>query len=380
MAAAPSGASVGKHEALSFPEGGIDRALEVLEVVESRLRGFDASDPGELTRELKKLDPTPNLSRIGASVAFAVTVAAARAYAALSGRALYQYLSPEGEHLLPMPVGNIVGGGKHALSPRMDLQELLVIPVGATSMAQAVRAMVAVHRRMGAELAKRDPGFTGGRGDEGAWASTLSDSELLGLLQRTVEMVESELGVKIRLGVDVASSALWDERERVYRYRRGGLRRDEEEQFGFITRLIEEFDLYYIEDPFHEDSFDYFSRLTSSSGGRLVCGDDLVATNLERLRRALAGRACNAVILKVNQVGYLSEALIFAEEAVSSGATLVSSHRSGETPDDALAHIAIASRSKLIKTGVVGGERVAKLNELIRIEEQGLRLARDDLP
>lgn len=380
VAAAPSGASVGRHEAISYPEGGVDGALEVLRLVDSRLRGFDASNPEGLTEELRKLDPTPNLSRIGGSVAYAVTVAAAKAYAALSGRALYQYLSPEGEHLLPLPLGNIVGGGKHSLSPRMDLQELLVIPVGAGSMAEAVRALVTVHRRMGVELSKQDPGFTGGRGDEGAWASTLPDTALLALLQRTVEAVESELGVKIRIGVDVASSALWDEGEKIYHYRRSGLRRDEEEQFGFIRRLIDEYNLYYVEDPFHEDSFDYFSRLTSSTVGRLVCGDDLVATSRERLRRAVAEGACNAVIMKVNQVGYLSEALRFAEEAASHGATLVASHRSGETPDETLVHIAIAARSKLIKTGVVGGERVAKLNELIRLEEQGLRLARVDLP
>lgn len=373
---APSGASVGAHEAPAFPKG-VDEALRVFrEEVAPRLIGMDASDQRGVDRALKEIDGTQNFVNVGASLAIACSIAVAKAAASSFGLPLYRWLGGAMAYRIPTPLGNVLGGGKHAPAKSQDIQEVLVFPLNASTITEAVMMNAEVHRRLPGQVAKVDPSFAGGKNDEGAWVARLSGRQALEVVRRVCDEVADEFGCRMGLGVDLAASSLWDREAKVYRYEAEGIVRTSEEQLHFVKQLVDDFDLLYIEDPFHEDDFDSFALLTKELSPRIVCGDDLFVTNLERLRRGIERGAANAIIIKPNQVGTLTDAFETAALARSKGYTLVPSHRSGETEDEALAHIAVALSAPLIKTGVVSGERTAKLNELIRIsEEAGLSYA-----
>ncbi|MER3602151.1 MAG: enolase [Nitrososphaerota archaeon] len=370
-AAAPSGASRGSHEVPAYPERGPDALLGELPRLRGRLVGRDALDQRGLAEELEALG-----LRSGA-LAYALTMAAADAASKALGRPLYQLLSGGAQARLPIPLGNVIGGGKHASASRLDLQEVLVAPQGAQDMRRAIGLLFAAHERVGQELAKRDRCFTGGRGDEGAWTTSLGSREALEVARRAADRLKDELGEELLLGADFAGSSLWDPVRGRYVYAREGRSLTPEEQLNYVLELAEEYGLRYLEDPFHDEDWERFAALKRALPRALVCGDDLTATQPERLLRALREGAIGAAILKVNQVGYLYRALKFAELAQRHGLTLVASHRSGELPEAHLAHLAVATGSSFIKAGILGGERVAKLNELIRLEEaHGLALAR----
>ena len=370
---APSGRSRGRYEAVPFASGGVDASLSLLRgEISRRLRGRELNLRGTDTL-LRELDGTPNFSRIGGNLAVALSFATAKAEASARGIPLYRLLGRGST--LPLPLGNVLGGGAHAGGGGTDLQEILVVAPGARSFQEAALINARVHRRVGELLREKGGRFVGGKGDEGAWVSPLDGKGSLELVRRACEEVGREEGREVRMGLDMAASNLYDPSKRRYVYPREGKKLTEEEQLEFALTLVETYDLLYLEDPLHEEDFSGFSRLREEVGRKcLVCGDDLFATNPARIERGEG--AASAVIIKPNQVGTLTDALTAVELARRGGMVPVASHRSGETEDETIAHLAVGAGCPLIKTGAVGGERTVKLNELIRLEERVKRLAR----
>ncbi|MEM0364506.1 MAG: enolase C-terminal domain-like protein [Candidatus Nitrosocaldus sp.] len=371
-ASAPSGASKGKYEAIGFPNNSVDDALRVFNENKNRFIGVDASDPKAVYDVLRGIDDTPNYSIVGGSVAYAVSMAAIDSASKALDEPIFRLISIDGRrkekgYKLPYPLGNVLGGGAHAGPSTPDIQEYLVVPIGAKSIITAIRMNVRVHRVLRDVLERKDRYFTYGRGDEGAWAPRASNMEALEAVEQACIEAGYSIGKDVALGIDFASSSLWDGNG--YAYSRYGNRLSREEQIEFVSNLIRDYRLIYVEDPLHEEDFSGMAELTKRFSSIYITGDDLLVTNTSRLRTALEYKACNSAILKVNQAGSLYEALLFAREADEHGIRLVTSHRSGESTDAHIAHVAVATCSKMIKAGVVGGERIAKMNELIRLEE-----------
>jgi enolase len=270
---------------------------------------------------------------------------------------------------LPLPLGNIIGGGAHAAGPTPDMQEHLVLPVSAASFKEAVKLNILVHEETGKILVKQDRNFTGGSDDERAWAADLNDYQALEVLAEAYARIGQETGATFRLGLDLAADRLWDRKKKQYVYTREGKSRSTGEQVDFVAELVRTFNLGYVEDAFHSNDYAAFAALRKIVGRQcLVCGDDLLATNQARVAQAVKQGSVNAMILKVNQIGTLTDARKTSDYAQSQGIRTIISHRSGETDDDTIAHIGVGWQCAMIKTGVLGGERLAKLNELIRIE------------
>jgi len=371
-AAAPSGASKGKHEVVAFPEGGVDASIKVIKkIVAPKLVGAPVDKQKKIDSLLHDLDGTQNFSKIGGNAAVAISMAVAKAAAAVEGVPLYKHLGGERAIHLPYPLGNVIGGGAHAGKQAPDIQEFQAIPVGVGSFADAAFANSQVHKKARVLIEAKDGTFAGGKGDEGAWAPNLDSLQALDILAEACGQVSNELGFEIRLSLDVAASSLYDERKKEYIYERDGKSRDEGEQIDFIIGLIENYKLFYVEDPLHEEDFNGFAELARKVGKKcLICGDDIFVTNVKRIQKGIKARAANAVLIKPNQIGTLSDTLKAIELAKRHRYVPVISHRSGETPDKTIAHLAVGWGCPIIKTGVVGGERIAKLNELIRIEEE----------
>ncbi|MFQ6063866.1 MAG: phosphopyruvate hydratase [Candidatus Bathyarchaeia archaeon] len=369
-ASAPTGASKGKAEVVAYPEGEVEQAIiKVKDLIAPELIGRNADEQEEIDLLLHELDGTPNFSNIGGNTAYAISLATAEAAATSYGMPLFEYLAGYLANELPHPLGNVLGGGKHAHRNAPDIQEFLVLPLQANSFHEAAKANTAVHKKAGSLLQKADKSFTGGRGDEGAWAPNLKSEEALEIMLEACEAVSKESGVECRVGLDIAASSLWRAKEKYYVYDRDGVRRDSGEQLDFVLHLVEDYNLVYIEDPFHEEDFEGFVELTNKTRKCLVCGDDLFVTNMKRLKKGTKMGAGNAVIIKTNQVGTLTDAWQTTQLAQKAQYTTIMSHRSGETTDPHIAHLAVAFRCPIIKTGVIGGTRISKINELIRIEE-----------
>ncbi|PVX25328.1 MAG: phosphopyruvate hydratase [Candidatus Bathyarchaeum sp.] len=369
-AGAPAGASTGKAEVVSYPEGGVDAAIKKFEeLVVPELIGMDSEEQNEIDALLHEIDGTDNFSNIGGNTVFAISVANAEAAATSYDLPLFQYLSGYGGNELPYPLGNVLGGGKHALGKTTDIQEYLVIPFKARCFAEAAKANIMVHEKIGASLRKADPNFTGGRGDEGAWAPNIENEAALKIVAKACEEVSAELNIECRPCLDVAASSFYDPKKGVYVYSMEGKKRDSGEQLEFMLHLIEEYNLAYVEDPFDEDDYTSFAELTKKSKNCLICGDDLFVTNSERLAKGIKMGAGNSLIVKTNQIGTLTDSWETTRLAKRAGYVPVMSHRSGETTDTHIAHLAVGFSCPVIKTGVLHGERVAKINELIRIEE-----------
>lgn len=384
-AAAPSGASVGIHETASFPEGGVAASLQVLDDNAGRILGADPRDVGAMHKVIREIDPEPGYPKMGGSLAFALSIAAAESAAKSAGKPLYRFLgeqeplasalpsaseSPASErYRFPFPLGNILGGGAHAGPGTPDIQEILICATGSDTVQDAIRTNLEVHSELRRILQGSDPGFSGGRGDEGGWAPRLDNEEALQAAAKACENLGFTLGSEVSLGVDFASSTQWDASRARYVYDRAGFENDAGEQIEFASDLISRFKLIYAEDAVHEEAFEDMAQIRARFPDVLVTGDDLTVTNAAMLERAARGGSCNAAILKVNQAGGLYDALEFAAAGSRNGIGLVTSHRSGESTESHISHIGIATGSKMLKVGVVGGERVAKLNELLRIAE-----------
>ena len=364
-AAAPSGASTGEHEAIELDAG--DALAAARERAVPRLVGeVYAGDQRAIDSALQAADGTTNFSGIGANSAVAISMAGAKAAADVLGAPLYQHLGGafRGRNF-PIPLGNVIGGGEHA-ADATDIQEFLAAPVGAPSVADAVFANAAVHGAVGEILSDR--GIPAAKGDEGAWAPAIADEAAFEIVAEATDLVADEVGFEIGFGLDVAAAELYDAAADTYRY--GDRERSTDEQIDYIADLVREYDLVYVEDPLDENDFDGFAELTGRVGSEtLICGDDLFVTNVDRLADGIDRGAANSILIKPNQIGTLSQAFDAVELAVRNGFETVISHRSGETEDTTISHLAVATDASYVKTGTVGGERTAKLNELIRIAE-----------
>lgn len=371
-AAAPSGASTGVNEVASFPEGGVDQVIaEVEDLISSEIIGMEAEDLREIDTVLKEIDGTDNFSTIGGNTAVAVSMATAKAAASSYNLPLYKFLGGIMPVSIPYPLGNMINGGAHAGTNAPDIQEFLVIPVGATSIIEAMETNINVHRRIKEKIQNTDSTFTGGKGDEGGWAPNLTNEQALEIQTSSCTEITDETGVEVRPGLDVASSEFWNEKEQKYIYEREGTSRTVDEQIDYIADLVDTYKFFYVEDPIQENDFEAFAELTAKSGKDcLICGDDLFVTNPEILAKGIEQNAANSLIIKPNQIGTLTDTYNSIQLAKANKYVPVVSHRSGETTDETIAHIAVAFNAPIIKTGAAGGERIAKLNELVRIEEE----------
>ncbi len=369
---APSGASVGKYEAVSFPNGKPEESLRILKENSQKFVGLESSDLKGIHDTLKSFDSSSNYTKIGGALAFAVTIASMDSSAKEANQPLFKTLSSESSFKFPFPLGNILGGGAHAGPGTPDIQEILICATGSKNIEDAIETNLAVHKELQKVLLKEDPNFTNGRGDEGGWAPKLKNQEALEISAKACENLGFTLGKEVSLGVDFASSTQWNEKKQKYVYDRAGFENSTGEQIDFTADIIEKFKLIYAEDAVHEEAFGDMAELTSKFPNTLVTGDDLTVTNKDILAKAIDSKSCNAAILKVNQAGSLFDALEFANLVNQNNIRLITSHRSGESTDSQISHIGIATKSKMIKVGVVGGERVAKLNELLRLSEHDL--------
>ena len=371
-ACAPSGASVGKHEAQSFPDNDPNRAIEIFQSNADKFIGAEASDPKAVFEIIKSIDATPSYTILGGSIAYAVSIAAVDSASKALDVPLIMVLRKEKPYKNPFPLGNILGGGAHAGPGTPDIQEILVCPLGASDVLQALDMNFKVHAELRRVLERADKSFTYGRGDEGAWAPRTNNEKALELAEQAIKNLGFKIGGDVGLGIDFASSSLWNSDKSCYEYKREESSRRADEQIEYVNSLIQKYDLTYVEDPVHEEDFLGMAEITKKNRKCLVTGDDMLVTNRKRVMEASKYDACSGAILKVNQAGTLYDALLFAKECDRKGLKLVTSHRSGEAVDSHISHIAIATQSKMLKSGIIGGERVAKLNELVRLAEYDL--------
>ncbi len=378
-AAVPSGASTGEHEAVELRDGDSKRYLgkgvreavrHVRETLAEAARGLDADDQAQLDRRLCEADGTPNKARLGANAILGVSLAAARAAAQDHGLPLWRWLGGAGARTLPVPMMNLLNGGKHA-DTRVDLQEFLVLPVGAPSFSEGLRWGAEIFHALKKVL--KGKGKQTGVGDEGGYAPDLgTNEEALALIEEAVRAAGFELGKQVALGVDAAASEFYDQKRK--RYRLAGEKRelDAAGLVAYWAELASRHPLLSLEDGMAEDDWEGWKLLTERLGAKLqLVGDDLFVTNTERLRRGISEGACNAILVKVNQIGTLTETLDCIRMAQQAGYGTVISHRSGETEDTTIADLAVATDAGQIKTGSASRtDRVAKYNQLLRIEEQ----------
>lgn len=376
-AAVPSGASTGAHEAVELRDGdpkrylgrGVRKAVEnVNHLIAPRLRGFDALDQIGIDQLLIELDGTPNKSRLGANAALGVSLAAAKAAAQALGLPLYRYLGGVAARTLPVPLMNILNGGKHA-DNNVDVQEFMIAPVVGPTFAEAVRAGAEVYHALKSVLKAR--GLSTAVGDEGGFAPDLSANEAaLEVILEAIKRAGYEPGRDVLIALDPAASEFY----RDGRYVLGGEQRtlSREEMVQFWADWVARYPIASIEDGMAEDDWDGWRMLTEALGDRIqLVGDDLFVTNVERLKQGIERGVANAILIKLNQIGTLSETINAIELANRSGYAAVVSHRSGETEDATIAHIVVATNAGQIKTGAPArSERIAKYNELLRIEEE----------
>jgi enolase len=364
-AGAPSGASTGTHEARAFPEGGVPAALQAFrERVAPGLMGANAATLSDVDGRLHAADLTSDFSTIGGNTATAVSVASAIAHAEESHRPLWAVLARPGVdgRTFPAIVGNSLNGGRHAIGGP-DIQEFIAF-ADAPRPADSIAAAFRVHALLGEELHRRFPQHALGRGDEGGWVAPLENVAAIEMLAEACARVRDETHVAVHPGLDLAASEFY--RGGKYRYKEQTL--DTEGQVAFVAGLVDRFGIKYLEDPLDQEAYEPFAELTRAVRNRtLVVGDDIYCTRLDRFERGIATKSSNAVLIKVNQVGTLTDTFATVDRARREGIATVVSHRSGEVPDSWLSHVAVGAGARALKCGLLGGERVAKLNELLRL-------------
>lgn len=377
-ASVPSGASTGRHEALELRDGdpgrfhgkGVSKAVaNASEILGPRLKGLDPDDQGRIDRLMIRMDGTPNKAKLGANAILALSMATARAAALANSVSLFRQLRNAKSYTLPVPMMNVINGGEHAGND-LAIQEFHVEPVGAESCADAIRMGSEVYQSLKVVLASRYGRGAINVGDEGGFAPPLRITR--DALQSIREAVsKSGYGEKdIRLGIDAAASTFYD--EETQKYTVDGKPMSESELEDLYSSLRDEFGLLTIEDPFHEEAFGSFASITKRLGSKTrIIGDDIYVTNVTRIREGIETKATNAVLIKLNQIGTVTETENAIRLARRAGWSVVVSHRSGETEDPFIAHLATAFGADFIKTGAPArGERVAKYNELVRIGEE----------
>ncbi|MCE4605991.1 MAG: phosphopyruvate hydratase [Desulfurococcales archaeon] len=378
VALAPSGASTGKREAIDLRDGGkrwlgrgVDRAIaNIHNVIRNALIGIDSRRQAYVDSILVTLDGTDNMSKLGGNATTAVSIAVAKAASTTAGFPLYQYLGGPQARLLPAPLMNILNGGVHAGND-LDIQEFMIIPVGADKFIDALRIAVEVYGNLKNTLKEKYGKNSINVGDEGGFAPPLKHSrEALSLLVESISRAGYEPGEDVLLAMDAAASQFYDSDTNTYHI--DGLTLTSNELSDYYKTLVDEYDITIIEDPFDEDDWSGFKEFTSKMGNRvMIIGDDVYTTKVEMLKKGIEGKWSNAVLVKVNQVGTLTEAIDFTYMAMRNGMKAVISHRSGETEDSFIADLAVALGTGFIKTGAPArGERVAKYNRLIEIEQE----------
>jgi enolase len=377
-AAVPSGASTGEHEAIELRDGDADRYLgkgvrqavqNVEETIAPTLKGMDAGDQLAIDRAMIDLDGTPNKAHLGANAILSVSMACARAAAQSVGMPLYRYLGGPLARVLPVPMMNIVNGGAHA-SNTIDFQEFMIVPVGAETFSDALRMGAEVFHALKKVLVTRK--LATGVGDEGGFAPDLrDDEEALKVILEAIGAAGYQAGKEVALALDPAASEFY--KDGLYYFKKSGAgKKDSDGMIELYKRWIDEYPIVSIEDGLAEDDWEGWTKLTAAIGDRCqLVGDDLFVTNTERLARGIEGGVANAILIKVNQIGTLSETLEAIDMARAAGYLSVISHRSGETEDTFIADLAVGTGAGQIKTGSASRtDRVAKYNQLLRIEEQ----------
>jgi enolase len=373
-AAVPSGASTGAFEAVELRDGekayggkGVQNAVAgVVQQIGPALEGLDADDQRIVDQTMIDLDGTPNKANLGANAILGASLAVARAAADSAGLPLYRYVGGPNAHLLPVPMMNILNGGSHADS-NVDIQEFMIAPIGAATFREALQSGAEVYHALKSVLKQK--GLATGLGDEGGFAPDLeSNRAALDLIAEAVDAAGLRLGVDIALAMDVAASEFFDEGSYAFE---GGTK-SATEMTAYYADLVSTYPIVSLEDPLNEDDWDGWKTLTDELGDRIqIVGDDLFVTNVERLQRGIDGGQANALLVKVNQIGSLTETLDSVDLAHRNRYRCMMSHRSGETEDTTIADLAVATNCGQIKTGAPArSERVAKYNQLLRIEEE----------
>ena len=378
-AAVPSGASTGVHEALELRDGdkthyggkGVLKAVEnVNGPISEALYDVDATEQKAVDAMLLELDGTPNKSKLGANAILGTSLAVAKAAASSLSLPLYRYIGGVYAHVLPVPMMNILNGGAHTGWQSTDAQEFMVMPLGAPSFSEGLRWGVEIYHALKAVL--KDRGYTTLVGDEGGYAPALkANAEAVEVILAAIEKAGYKAGKDVAIALDPAASEFYDEQAKVYNLRKEGKKLTSAEMVTFWKSWVDQYPIVSIEDGLAQDDWEGWKLLTKELGNRIqIVGDDLLVTNPERVRRAIKEKAANALLVKLNQIGSLTETIEAVQTCVQAGWRAVTSHRSGETEDSTIADLAVALDMGQIKTGAPArSDRVAKYNQLLRIEE-----------
>jgi enolase len=379
-AAVPSGASTGVHEALELRDGdksrymgkGVLKAIDnVNNEIAENLLDWDATEQMAIDKMMIDLDGTPNKSRLGANAILGVSLAVAKAAANSLGLPLYRYLGGVYAHTLPVPMMNILNGGAHTAWQSTDAQEFMIMPLGAATFAEGLRWGSEIYHTLKDVLKAR--GYATLVGDEGGYAPALkANNEAVEIILEAIEKAGYKAGEQVAIALDPAASELYDEETHLYNLRKEGKKLTSEQMVEFWKNWLRQYPIVSLEDGLAQDDWEGWKLLTSEVGDKVqIVGDDLLVTNPERVRRAIKEKACNALLVKVNQIGSLTETIEAVETCQRSGWRAVTSHRSGETEDATIADIAVAFNTGQIKTGAPArSDRVAKYNQLLRIEAE----------
>lgn len=380
LAAVPSGASTGVHEALELRDGdggryggkGVLKAVEnVNEEIANLLIGWDATDQMAIDLAMIELDGSPNKSRLGANAILGTSLAVAKAAAAVLGLPLYRYIGGVYAHVLPAPMLNILNGGAHTGWQSTDAQEFMVMPLGANTFAEGLRWGSEIYQELKKVLKKR--GYTALVGDEGGYAPSLkANAEAVEVILEAIEGAGYKVGEQVSIALDPAASEFYEKESGKYHLRKEGVKFSTDEMVGFWKSWVDQYPIVSIEDGLAEDDWEGWQMMVAELGERIqIVGDDLLVTNPERVRRAIDDKAANALLVKLNQIGTLTETIEAVEICHRAGWTAVTSHRSGETEDATIADLAVGLNMGQIKTGAPArSDRVAKYNQLLRIEEE----------
>jgi enolase len=379
-AAVPSGASTGVHEALELRDGdkdryggkGVQNAVDnVNESIADMLLGWDATEQQAIDLAMLELDGTPNKSRLGANAILGTSLAVAKAAANALGLPLFRYIGGVYAHVLPVPMLNILNGGAHTGWQSTDAQEFMIMPFGAESFAEGLRWGSEIYQALKKVL--KDRGYTALVGDEGGYAPALkANAEAVEVILEAIGKAGYTAGEQVAIALDPAASELYEEESKLYNLRREGQKLNSEQMVAFWRSWVDQYPIVSIEDGLAQDDWEGWQMLTQELGDRIqIVGDDLLVTNPERVRRAIREKAANALLVKLNQIGTLTETIEAVETCHRAGWRAVTSHRSGETEDSTIADLAVALNMGQIKTGAPArSDRVAKYNQLLRIEEE----------
>ncbi|MEM4718228.1 MAG: phosphopyruvate hydratase [Desulfurococcaceae archaeon] len=377
---APSGASTGKHEAIELRDGGreflgkgVKKAVEnVNKIIAPAIIGMNAAHQREIDHKMIEIDGTETKSRLGGNAIVATSLAVAKAAAYTLGLPLYLYLGGIVADYLPVPLLNIINGGLHS-GNKLDFQEFMIVPAGFSEFSEALKASVEVYHVLKSLLKENYGPLAINVGDEGGYAPPIEKTrDALDILVKAIEKAGYKAGEEIALALDIASSRLFDEESKTYILAGEGKKLTREDLISFYEELVREYPIVSIEDPLHEEDFEGYSLITRELGSKvLIVGDDVFTTNYKRLKKGIEHGSANAILIKVNQIGTLTETIEVVKLAQENNYRTIISHRSGETEDTAISDISVGLNAKLIKTGAPArGERTAKYNRLLEIYEE----------